>query len=143
MSTKGRLLKDHAAGVRTAPGRRPEATPQQQGIWSRLGPSGVVLAAAIAVTIRDPHASGSWGICPTYAIFGVYCPGCGSLRGLHDLAQGDWAEAVGHNALILPGILFIAFSAVRTPGRLSSYAWLAAFLAFTIARNFPGSPLAP
>ena len=36
------------------------------------------------------------------ALLGVQCPGCGSLRGVHDLATGQVAEAVGHNALLVP-----------------------------------------
>ncbi len=123
--------------------RPPPAGPQRAALWARLAPAGVVLAAALAVTVRDPHTSGSWGVCPTYAILGVYCPGCGSLRGLHDLVAGNWSEAIGHNALIVPGILFVAFSAVGRPGRWWGHAWLVAFLVFTVARNLPGSPLAP
>lgn len=109
----------------------------------RLLPLAVLLVAGVAVALRDPHQHGSWGVCPTYALFGVYCPGCGSLRGLHDLQAGRVAESVGHNALIIPAILFLAWTVFRRPGRTWSYVWLGLFLVFTVARNIPGSPLAP
>ena len=133
----------HAASDRVGPVHNSVAPLLQGPFWARLAPTGSILAAAIAVTIRDPHSPGSWGVCPTYAIFGVYCPGCGSLRGLHDLAAGNWFESVGHNALVVPGILFVAYSAVGRPGRWWSYLWLAAFITFTIARNLPNSPTRP
>ena len=33
--------------------------------------------ATLALHLRDPHAHGSWGLCPSAAI-GIYCPGCGA-----------------------------------------------------------------
>lgn len=109
----------------------------------RYLPAIAVLGIIGAVVARDPHHQGSWGICPTYALFGIYCPGCGSLRALHDVGTGQWSEAIGHNALVIPAILFIGYSAWRTPGRAWPWIWLALFAVFTVARNLPGSPLAP
>ncbi len=56
-------------------------------------------AAGLALVLRDPHASGSWGVCPLYALTGWYCPGCGGLRATHDLLVGDLAGAWGMNPL--------------------------------------------
>ena len=123
------------------PGGSPAGTFRQLG--PRLGPLGFVVALAVAAAVRDPHESGSWGLCPTYALLGVYCPGCGSLRGLHDLTQGNVVESVGHNALLIPGILFLLFAAVKRPGSRWATIWLVAFVVFTAARNIPGSVLAP
>jgi hypothetical protein len=109
----------------------------------RLAPLLVLLAITGAVVVRDPHAHGSWGLCPTYALSGFYCPGCGSLRALHDLGTGHWLEAVGHNALVIPAILFAGYCAVRSPGRAWAWIWLLAFAVFTLVRNLPGNPLAP
>lgn len=106
-------------------------------------PLGLVVALATAVAVRDPHESGSWGLCPTYALLGVYCPGCGSLRGLHDLTQGSIAESIGHNALLIPGILFLLLAAFKRPGSRWATVWLVVFVVFTAARNIPGSVLAP
>jgi hypothetical protein len=46
----------------------------------------------------DPLTSPFAPPCLFTAIFGVRCPGCGSLRALHALAHGDLAEALAFNA---------------------------------------------
>ena len=93
--------------VRTAdPAARADPAPpiggRGRGRLGRYAPSLALLAITGAVALRDPHHQGAWGVCPTYQLLGVYCPGCGSLRALHDLAIGRWAEAVAHNALVVP-----------------------------------------
>ncbi len=108
----------------------------------RFAPLGTVAAITAAAAVRDPHAPGSWGICPTLAIFGIDCPGCGSLRALHDLTAGNWSEAMGHNVLVAPAVLFIGYASIRRPGARWSLVWTVAFLLFTLLRNLPDSPLA-
>lgn len=49
----------------------------------------------------DPNEPGHYPLCPTKAFLGVDCPGCGLLRGTHDLLQGDVAGMVDHNALLI------------------------------------------
>lgn len=130
--------------------------------WAALG----VLGAAAALTLlRDPHIPGNLGTCPSVALFGVYCPGCGSLRAIHDLTHGDFGAAMGHNLLLLPALLFVigwAIWAIRPraiSGALDGVAqrwrgsaiarlpwgWmvLGVVVAFALLRNLPGSPLAP
>ena len=55
----------------------------------------VVIGTAVAVTLRDPHEPGSFGVCPSLLLFGSYCPGCGTLRGMADLISGDISATVG------------------------------------------------
>jgi hypothetical protein len=102
---------------------------------------------------------GSWGVCPSYALFGVYCPGCGGLRAVNDLAHGHLGAAASSNLLFFVLIPLISFLLARwawvswqgVPSRrtwLSSWplmsAALAVTLAFTVLRNTPaGSWLAP
>ena len=131
-------------GGHLGPGPAGACPPTSAGdrLW-RLAPIGLLAALAAAVTLRDPHVPGAWGVCPTWGLLGVSCPGCGSLRALHDLMRGDVAGSVGHNALLLPAIAFVLVAAVRTPGARWSRIWLVALVAFTLARNIPGSPLAP
>lgn len=127
-----------------APAGRPPAASARswRSTATRVAPLVLVAAITAAVTVRDPHGPGSWGVCPTQAICGIDCPGCGSLRALHDLTAGHWAESMGHNALVVPAILFIAYATVRLPGTRWSLAWTVVFLVFTVLRNLPGSPLA-
>lgn len=119
----------------------------------------VVGALAVALHLRDPHQEGSWGLCPWFVLTGHYCPGCGTLRAVNDLSNGDIVSASSSNLLfvVLVPVLVVWWLAwarrswtgrtgergVRHPG-----AWIAAatvvMLAFGILRNLSvGSWLAP
>lgn len=129
--------------VRNAPAAaQPLSDTDERGLWTRVAPLAVVLALTAAVALRDPHRAGSWAVCPTHALLGIDCPGCGSLRGLNDLAHGRVSESIGHNALLIPGVLFLAYAALRRPGSRWAVAWGVAFTVFVVLRNLPGSPLA-
>ena len=114
-------------------------------------------AATVALHLRDPHASGSWGYCPI-SLLGFSCPGCGALRAVNDLTNGELIGAVSSNALLvlaMPVAIFVLARWTvdawrgRQRGRtaLSSWPVLSAGIAlatvFTVARNLPGSWLAP
>ncbi len=47
--------------------------------------------------------------CPLYSTTGVYCPGCGSQRALHDLLHLNIKEVIGHNLLFLLGLFIIGY----------------------------------
>jgi hypothetical protein len=123
-----------------------------------------LLAAAIAavalllVALVDPHESGRYPPCPWHALTGLWCPGCGGLRAVHDLAHGDLAGAVASNALVVALIPAIALMwsrwlAQRWRGEAAASPSISArtmvlvglvALIFTIARNLPaGAVLAP
>jgi hypothetical protein len=117
-----------------------------------------LVAASAALHVRDPHVSHSWGVCPLYALTGIYCPGCGGLRGVNDLTNGHLGQAASSNLLL---VLAIPFAAVFF-ARWSYGAWtgrdvravpamstavtaglVVLVVAFTVVRNLPGSWLAP
>ncbi len=113
--------------------------------------------AALALHLRDPHVEGSWGLCPLRVLTGLDCPGCGGLRAVHLLTDGDLAGAASSNLLLvafLPLVLgFWLLWARRSmqgrpvfPGGLrTSWIVVAAVVltAFTVLRNLPlGSWLA-
>ena len=60
-----------------------------------------VLAATAYVRAVDPNEPGHYPLCPTLALLGIDCPGCGGLRATHALAHGDVAAALDHNALLV------------------------------------------
>ena len=115
--------------------------------------------ATIALHLRDPHESGSWGLCPSAAL-GFWCPGCGGLRGVNDLTDLRIVDAASSNlvlVLAMPVVIFLL-------GRWALDSWsgrvrrsmdhrvsavlltlsLTALAAFTVLRNLPaGSWLAP
>lgn len=117
---------------------------------------GAGIAAAALLVVRDPHQAGSFGMCPSLALTGLYCPGCGALRGTHDLLTGNVGESLGHNVLLVPGLLYVLWwwvselaSAygrdVPGPPRSRGLAIfvLVLFVGFAVVRNLPGNPLAP
>ena len=118
----------------------------------------VVGLGALALRLRDPHASGSWGVCPFHAMTGAWCPGCGSLRAVNDLTHGDVLAAASSNLvflLVLPVLVFLWVDWVRhswagtrrvSSGLSTPTVWLllVPILVFSVVRNLPfGSWLAP
>ena len=81
-----------------------------------LGPVltiGGLTAATVALHLRDPHVSHSWGVCPLYALTGIYCPGCGGLRGVNDLTDGHLGAAASSNLLLVVAIPFAVLVIAR------------------------------
>src|ERR1700712_1864647 len=79
-----------------------------------LAPLGVALAAGLfcgAVWLGEPPgAGGPLPVCPTKALLGIDCPGCGSLRMIYCLLHGDVAGAARFNALGLVAIGFLLWA---------------------------------
>ncbi len=120
---------------------------------------GALAATTLALHLRDPHASGSWGYCPSAAL-GFACPGCGGLRAVNDLTHLDVAAAASSNLAFVVALPFLLAGlgwwtlrrwrgapAPGVPGprlRVAGYAACALLVVFTVLRNLPaGSWLAP
>ncbi|MEU8171938.1 DUF2752 domain-containing protein [Microbispora hainanensis] len=130
-------------------------------VRSLCAPSGAAAVLAAAVTclaVVDPHEPGHYPVCPLYYLTGLYCPGCGALRAVHDLAHADIAGAARMNLLFVfcvPVVITLwARWALRSwqgrPMRPDSarpaYLWglLAVAAVFGVVRNTPfGQFLAP
>jgi hypothetical protein len=109
------------------------------------------LGAVIALHVRDPHQQGSWGFCPFRALTGLPCPGCGGLRAVNDLTNGDLVSALSSNAmavaLVLGGsLLWLGWTVQAAGGRaylssraltMTALAFAAAFVVFGIFRLTP------
>lgn len=59
------------------------------------------VAALTYLGAVDPNESGHYPLCPTKALLGVDCPGCGLLRGTHDLVTGNVSGALDHNFMLV------------------------------------------
>lgn len=132
--------------------------------WQRVGPLSigalVVAGLTLALHFRDPHQQGSWGICPSVLIFGIYCPGCGGMRAVNDLTNGDLRAAASSNLLaltIFPLVVLWWLTRMRDQWRgvavvplarqhttTITYAITGVAVVFAIVRNTPwGAALAP
>jgi hypothetical protein len=122
-----------------------------------LLPIGMMLPGAAGIVLLrafDPANSRLFPPCPVYYFTGLYCPGCGSLRALHQLLHGNLATAWAMNPLSVLLFPFLAYGLIceaafhlrqhRLPQCPLSGAWIralcAAILLFGIARNLPFHP---
>ena len=61
----------------------------------------------------NPTSGNYYPPCPFYYLTGYYCPGCGSLRGMHQLLHGHIIKALDYNPLMvlsIPFIIYLVFS---------------------------------
>jgi hypothetical protein len=125
----------------------------------RLGaPLGVAAAAAVACAVvwwADPTTPGGpIPVCPTKALFGIDCPGCGSLRMVYSLLHGNLLAAVRFNAVALVALVLLVLTyAAWVYGRLAGrriWSWqrhrwaapvtLVVVTAWWVVRNLPFGP---
>lgn len=136
----------------------PTATPPQTGASparDRLAFAGVTAAGALGVGVLatlDPNRPGHYPTCPFLFLTGLWCPGCGSLRVVHDLAHLDLLGALDRNPLTVLLMPVVAYAWVgwllRLTGRTvprvgrapAAVVWgfLALVLTFWVLRNMPG-----
>jgi hypothetical protein len=130
------------------------ATPaQRRALW--LAVAAVVLAAgAVVLFVFNPEQAHFFPPCPLHAVTGLYCPGCGSTRALHQLLHGHVAAAFDFNPLLVVALPFVLVGLAREvwritrgiarPSRLPAW-WMWAVLvvvvAFGVARNLPWGPV--
>ncbi|PRX47099.1 uncharacterized protein DUF2752 [Prauserella shujinwangii] len=121
-------------------------------------PAAAAGAAAVACAVvwwGDPTTPGGpLPVCPTKALFGLTCPGCGGMRMLYSLLHGDLAAALHFNAVtvVLLALCLWSFAAwtvgrwrgrwVRTwlHLRWTPVAFGVVFVAWFVLRNLPFAP---
>jgi hypothetical protein len=156
------LLLVESTHVVPEPAAHPESEQPGRSGWRAMGypllAASVGIGAAVLLHFRDPHVDGSYGICPVYALTGWYCPGCGGMRGVHNLTDGQILDALHSNILVLP--LFLAFvlwigdwsvqawrgKRMRLPrfSRTTMYVFFALLACYSVLRNTPwGTWLTP
>jgi len=68
----------------------------------------VSLAGLILLNVFSPENFGFYPRCGLYALTGLHCPGCGSLRALHHLTHGRIEAAADSNALLVLVLALVA-----------------------------------
>ena len=139
-------------------GRSSFLNPPKYGLSSRVfyGLVAILaLASAGMLYILDPREPGNYPVCPFLGVTGYHCPGCGTLRALHQLLYGNPVSALGYNVLTVLSLPFLAYAfavgALRA-FRVSAPApifinpkliWGLVFgiVAFWVLRNVPVEPL--
>jgi hypothetical protein len=126
-------------------------TVRSSALRAPLAAATAALAATAYVAMVDPHHAGHYPTCPFLYLTGYACPGCGSLRAVHDLATGQPLDALHRNPLTMLAIPFVITmwflwlrrSATGRGRRWAAPAWLlwsllGLVLAFWLVRNLPG-----
>lgn len=116
--------------------------------------SGAAALGCLALFCFDPVRYHFYPVCLFHQTTGLLCPGCGSLRALHQLLHGHLQRAFAFNPLLIaslpPALALGLVWAIRrsrnqpmfTQPR-TAWLWLVVFLligfAFTVWRNLPGA----
>lgn len=122
-----------------------------------VGPAlaaGVAVAGLALLNRVDPNEPGHYPSCPFLLVSGLYCPGCGSMRMLHHLTEGDVVDAFWMNPLgflLLPALLAywgrwtyrVVGGRPRGAPLASGVVWafLLVVMAWWVLRNLPGLEL--
>lgn len=123
----------------------------------RIGSVGILAAVpafCVVLYLFDP-ARGGYPLCLFKLWTGLDCPGCGTLRALHQLLHGNLGRALDHNVLTVAALPLAAYaiaSAVmilvrgrglpqilRSP--VTGWVLVGVIMGFWLIRNIPVYPL--
>lgn len=119
------------------------------------GSAAAIAAAMVMLRVFDPATSGIFPPCPVRYLTGWYCPGCGSLRAIHQLLHGNLQAAWAMNPLTILFLPYVSYglasyclATIRGRGLPEIFlpaVWIrvlcALIVLFGIARNLPVYPL--
>lgn len=111
-------------------------------------------SALVSLYVFDPATSNLFPPCPLRYLTGWYCPGCGSLRAMHQLLHGNVSAAWALNPLTVLLLPFLAYGTAsyalfeirgqHLPRLFLPAFWIrvlcAVIILFGIARNIPIYP---
>jgi len=110
--------------------------------WQAAAGAAFVLLAVL-VYLYNPATSRLFPPCPLRALTGLSCPGCGSLRALHQLLHGHLRAGFQLNPLAVTALPYLGWEAARAlagqPPRVlrarTIWLLLLGILAFWLLRN--------
>jgi len=137
------MANDEGSNDASAPPPLPRRLPR--AIY--LAVAVLFLAGVALVFAVNPTQTTYLPRCPLYATTGLYCPGCGSTRAVHQLLHGHVAAAFGYNPLLVVSLPLLAYAVARQfiralPPRRPLPAWtiwaiFAVLVTFGVVRNVP------
>lgn len=149
-------MRTSVAGVRrpAMPGSRWAAKFGAMPVAKSVAMLAAVAVGAVLLELFDPATSGIFPPCPFRYLTGWYCPGCGSLRAIHQLLHGNLRAAWALNPLTVVLLPFLTYGLASSvlfelhgrglPQPFLRAAWIralcAAIILFGIARNLPMHP---
>lgn len=92
----------------------------------------------VVLYLHNPAESAFYPRCPFYVVTGLQCPGCGTLRAMHCLVHGRFAEAWQFNPATIAAVPMIATALVFSRlAHSSAFGWciLVGMVAWWIGRN--------
>lgn len=121
-----------------------------------IAPIAIGTVGALCVHMANPTVpGGAIPTCPSKALFGVCCPGCGTSRMIYSLTNGDIAAAIHYNAVALAFLVVLAWTWVAWVARDNGKQWagigqwkhaasvtLAIVVVWGVIRNLPFEPFA-
>ena len=110
-----------------------------------------IVVSGVVLFCFNPSQYRFYPVCLFHSFTGLLCPGCGSLRALHQLVHGHVIAALRFNVLLISALPFAAFFAGRFALRKLNHqpptasmirpAWLwwafAVIIMFGVLRNLP------
>ncbi len=110
----------------------------------RIGGALLFGAVAAAVFAFDPARVNIFPPCIFHRVTGLWCPGCGATRAMHQLVHGNLAAAFHFNPLAISILPVAAYLVVRGDTSTLKPVWiwvlLVVIVAFGILRNIPAYP---
>lgn len=115
----------------------------------------LVSCALVILYVFDPAApNGIYPPSPFRLLTGLFCPGCGTLRGLHALLHGDIKTALDFNPLMVVSLPYLIYSFYtycspiilghRVQSLFIRSSWIMSYLTvvlvFWVLRNLPYPP---
>lgn len=127
----------------------PPASSAPRHRWALLGTLAAFAAGVVVLFLFDPTKYAIYPVCPLYKTTGLLCPGCGTLRAVHQLTHCSLAAAWRLNPMfvtLLPAALWLGFREViwqltgrKLPGIFTHrfFVWLlvSGLVVFGILRN--------
>lgn len=109
---------------------------------------------AFVVFQFDPSRTAFYPPCGFHELTGLWCPGCGSTRALHQISHGNLARAIGFNLAVVLALPFLTLTGLAYLSGRELHAWVPSILRrpwmvwalalaiglFGILRNVPAEP---